>query len=267
VVFTHPPLDQCGGVPAGDLVKRVIALPGQTIYSAGKPDPVPPGYVAADLIHGLDRAVEGEIRQRAARLGHRQHEVGGARLQQRGGLAHGGVADAHAQPPHPRRGGERLIAGADQRPGPGGRGRPAEAVHAAVRTDRPRATDELPGDQERDQDVGQPAELTAPADQVLLPAAERTARARLEHADVAGEEPFKDPIARLVMHNQVGHAAAARRRVFGIADRVQVQLPAVAQLHGAGQGRLHAVGDDDAVLVPQPEPVHVPRLSADRPAD
>ena len=35
VVFTHPPLDQCGGVPAADLVKRVIALPGQTIYSSG----------------------------------------------------------------------------------------------------------------------------------------------------------------------------------------------------------------------------------------
>ena len=35
VVFTHPPLDQCGGVPSGDLVKRVIALPGQTIYSSG----------------------------------------------------------------------------------------------------------------------------------------------------------------------------------------------------------------------------------------
>jgi len=34
VVFTHPPLDQCPG-PAGDLIKRVIALPGQTIYSAG----------------------------------------------------------------------------------------------------------------------------------------------------------------------------------------------------------------------------------------
>jgi signal peptidase I len=33
VVFTHPPLDQCAG--GGDLVKRVIALPGQTIYSAG----------------------------------------------------------------------------------------------------------------------------------------------------------------------------------------------------------------------------------------
>jgi signal peptidase I len=34
VVFTHPPLDQCPG-PAGDLIKRVIALPGQTIYSVG----------------------------------------------------------------------------------------------------------------------------------------------------------------------------------------------------------------------------------------
>jgi signal peptidase I len=36
VVFSHPPLDQCGGPQeAGDLVKRVIALPGQTIYSSG----------------------------------------------------------------------------------------------------------------------------------------------------------------------------------------------------------------------------------------
>jgi signal peptidase I len=33
VVFTQPPLDHCGG--QGDLVKRVIALPGQTIYSSG----------------------------------------------------------------------------------------------------------------------------------------------------------------------------------------------------------------------------------------
>jgi signal peptidase I len=33
VVFSHPPLDHCLG--EGDLVKRVIALPGQTIYSSG----------------------------------------------------------------------------------------------------------------------------------------------------------------------------------------------------------------------------------------
>ena len=34
VVFSHPPLDHCGP-QEGDLVKRVIALPGQTIYSSG----------------------------------------------------------------------------------------------------------------------------------------------------------------------------------------------------------------------------------------
>jgi signal peptidase I len=35
IVFTHPPLDNCPGPQNGDLVKRVIALPGQTIYSSG----------------------------------------------------------------------------------------------------------------------------------------------------------------------------------------------------------------------------------------
>ena len=35
VVFTHPPLDDCPGPANGDLVKRVIGLPGQTIYSSG----------------------------------------------------------------------------------------------------------------------------------------------------------------------------------------------------------------------------------------
>jgi signal peptidase I len=35
VVFSRPPLDHCGGPQQGDLVKRVIALPGQTIYSSG----------------------------------------------------------------------------------------------------------------------------------------------------------------------------------------------------------------------------------------
>ena len=35
VVFSHPPLDNCPGPEEDDLVKRVIALPGQTIYSSG----------------------------------------------------------------------------------------------------------------------------------------------------------------------------------------------------------------------------------------
>lgn len=35
VVFSHPPRDHCPGPAGGDLVKRVIALPGQRIYSSG----------------------------------------------------------------------------------------------------------------------------------------------------------------------------------------------------------------------------------------
>ena len=40
VVFSHPPLDNCPGPEEGDLVKRVIALPGQTIYSSGNRGPL-----------------------------------------------------------------------------------------------------------------------------------------------------------------------------------------------------------------------------------
>lgn len=35
VVFSHPPRDHCAGPQKTDLVKRVIGLPGQTIYSSG----------------------------------------------------------------------------------------------------------------------------------------------------------------------------------------------------------------------------------------
>jgi signal peptidase I len=35
VVFRHPPLDHCPGPQDADLIKRVIALPGQSIYSSG----------------------------------------------------------------------------------------------------------------------------------------------------------------------------------------------------------------------------------------
>src|SRR5580658_284954 len=51
VVFSHPPLDQCPGPQQGDLVKRVIALPGQPpIASSQHPYRVPPGefYVLGD---------------------------------------------------------------------------------------------------------------------------------------------------------------------------------------------------------------------------
>src|SRR5690606_22012798 len=52
------------------------------------------------------------------------------------------------------------------------------------------AADQLPGDQERDQNVGQSAELTVPAHEVVLVAAVRVAGGVgvvLEQVDIAGD--------------------------------------------------------------------------------
>ncbi len=35
VVFARPPAENCGGPPVGDLVKRVIGLPGETVSATG----------------------------------------------------------------------------------------------------------------------------------------------------------------------------------------------------------------------------------------
>ena len=81
------------------------------------------------------------------------------------------------------------------------------------------AADDLPGDQERDQDVGEPAELAVPADQVVLVAAVGVAGGVgvvLEQVDVAGDallaqpplgvdqQALEDPLPRLVVRDQVG---------------------------------------------------------------
>jgi len=55
VVFSHPPLDHCGGPrEGGDLVKRVIALPGQTIYSSGNSIYVNGRLLAEPYLPGYD---------------------------------------------------------------------------------------------------------------------------------------------------------------------------------------------------------------------
>ena len=54
VVFSRPPLDQCPGSPDGDLVKRVIALPGQTIYSQGNSIYVDGRRLAEPYLPGYD---------------------------------------------------------------------------------------------------------------------------------------------------------------------------------------------------------------------
>jgi hypothetical protein len=191
--------------------------------------------------------------------------------------------------------------GRGQQAVPGAHGQPAEAVHGtALRLHySARAADKLPGDQERDQDAGQPAELAAPGDQVILLAAVRTAwrvGAGLEHRDLASvaffaqplasvrEQPFQDPLARLVMHDQFRRTAALRRRVLGAAGRLQVQPAAVPEQHadGLAPGRdraeqaapcllgeqlpLPASGEDNAVGVPEPENARVHKAKTKRAA-
>ena len=56
VVFTHPPRDHCPGPAGTDLVKRVIALPGQTIYSADGLLYVDGGGSASRTCHHMTRS-------------------------------------------------------------------------------------------------------------------------------------------------------------------------------------------------------------------
>jgi hypothetical protein len=96
----------------------------------------------------------------------------------------------------------------------------------------PGAADKLPGDQERDQHVGQPAELAMRADLVTFPAAPGTV---LDQVDIGGDTRFaqpplgvhanllQDPLARLVVRDEVEHVVALRRRVFRVAGRLHGQ--------------------------------------------
>jgi hypothetical protein len=106
------------------------------------------------------------------------------------------------------------------------------------------AADDLPRHQERDQDVGEPAELATAADQVVLVAAVGVAGGVgvvLEQVDVAvdavvGEpvlgvdhQPFEDPLPCPVVRDEVDQVVALGRRVLGVAADVEVEPRTVAQ--------------------------------------
>ena len=106
------------------------------------------------------------------------------------------------------------------------------------------AADDLPGHQERDQHVGEPAELAVPADQVVLVAAVGVAGGVgvvLEQVDVAGdalvvqpllgvdEQALEDPLPRLVVGDQLDDVVALGGGVLGVAADVEVEPGAVAQ--------------------------------------
>ena len=122
----------------------------------------------------------------------------------------------------------------------------ADAVHGAARRLQylSGAADHLPGHQERRQDARQPPQILMPRDQVVLMAAVRVpggVRVVLEQVDVPADplraqpvagvrhQPLQDPLARLVVRDQVDHAVALRGGVFGMTAHVKIEAAAVAQ--------------------------------------
>jgi hypothetical protein len=106
------------------------------------------------------------------------------------------------------------------------------------------ADDDLAGDQERDQHVGQAAELARAADQVVLVAAVGIAGrvgVVLEEVDLPGDsfvveallgveqQPLEHPLPCLVVGDQLDHVVALRRGVLRVAADVEVEPGAVAQ--------------------------------------
>ena len=151
--------------------------------------------------------------------------------------------------------GVRLVAGVDDRAAAGGGRRDAlpdvlgalrEAERGGLRglQHLAGAADELAGDQERQQHIGDPGELARAHDQVVLVAAVGVARrvgVVLEQVDVAADalvgqsllgvdqQVFQHPLARTVMGDQLNQAVALGGGVFGMAAHVEVQPCAVAQ--------------------------------------
>ena len=156
-----------------------------------------------------------------------------ADLEQRRRLGHVGVADDDVQAAVALGVGVRLVASVDDRAGPRrrrGHALPDVLGPLAHAVDRPAgrlqhlagAADELPGDEERDEYVGHPAEVAGPGDEVVLVAAVRVSGrvgVVLEQVDVAGdallgeaslgvdEQALEDPLPRLVVDDEVEDAS------------------------------------------------------------
>ena len=195
-----------GEVLALDVERAGLAAVGQADLAAA-------GDVVADLADRADRVLHREVAHHHALLDHPQHQVAAGHLEHRGRLAHVGVADDDVQAAVLLGVGVRLVAGVDDRPATGWWRceTPSQMCSARWLTayDAPRgglrdlagADDDLAGHQERDQHVGEPAELAGPADQVVLVAAVGVAGGVgvvLEQVDLARRCPRR--------------AAAARRR-------------------------------------------------------
>ncbi len=243
-------LDGAGVVLALD-VQRARLTP------AGQPHRPPAGDVMAHLADGADRVVQRKVAERHPRFDHFQHQRRGAHLEHCGGLAHVGVADDDVQPPVLLGVGVRLVASVDDRPAAGGRrgnafpnvlGTLAQAEGCRLGGLQHLAgpADQLAGDQEGKQHVGDPGKLAGPHDQVVLVAAVGVARrvgVVLEQIDVAAdafvgkpllgvdEQVFEHPFAGPVVGDQLHQAVAFGGGVLGMTAHVEVEAGPVTQEH------------------------------------
>lgn len=106
----------------------------------------------------------------------------------------------------------------------------------------------LPGNEERDQHVGELREVALALHEIVLVTAvgvPRRVGVVLEEIDLApdtlltesllgtADEPLEDPLPRLVMHDEVRDGVALRRCVLGVAADVEVQPGTVLEEHVA----------------------------------
>src|SRR3954447_15003799 len=276
----HLPVHRAEALPVdvlrGARVVLGLDLQRRHLPAVGEPDLAPSGHVVADLADGADRILQRHVLDRDTGLDHPQHQVGHGDLEQRRRLVHVRVADDDVQPPVALGVGVRLVAGVDDRPRAGGGagdalpdvlGALADAVDGPARRLQylAGADDDLPADQERDEDVGQAAELAVPPDTVVLVAAVAVAGGVgvvLEQVDVAGdplfgqallgvdEQALEDPLPRLVVNDELGEVVALGGRVLGVAAHVEVEPRAVAEEDvGAAPPRDHAAEQVSGDLV------------------
>ena len=194
-------LDGAGVILALNIQRTGLPSTGQPYRSAS-------GEVMADLADGADRIVQGEVAERHTRLDHLQHQGGGSDLEHGRGLAHIGIADDHVQAPVLLGIGVRLVPGVDDRTrSGGGAGDTLPDVLGALRQAErggfrglqhlAGTADQLSGDQERQQHVGDPGELSGPHDQIILVTAIGVAgrvRVVLEQVDISADALIGQPL-------------------------------------------------------------------------
>ncbi len=245
----------------GPLEVLGLDVEGPHLAAVGQADPALAGDVVADLPDGPDRVLERQVPQHGGRvLQHGQKDAGRADLQERGVLAHVGVADDHVEPPEPLGVGVRLVAGVDDGAAPGGgRRHPLPDVLGPLAEAEDRAPGgledlagpgvDLPADEERDQHLGVAVEVVVALGQVVLVAAVGVAGrvgVVLEQVDVAadallaqaglgaGDQPAEDPLPRLVVGHDVGDLVALGRGVLGVAAHIEVEAGPVLEEHVRG---------------------------------